>query len=185
MPFGRALRDGSEFMNGGFEYRSSHRRCSVKKGVLRNFAKLTGKHLCQRLFFNKAFFIIKETLAQVFSCEFCEISKNTFFTEHPRTSASMSNFEGNQIFKNHYMEENKLSETSFNIKRNVSLIQNLDNFVCYTSVACDWQGIISRSTPPKAAELSLVVHRMTAVKRVLSCFIERGPAFLAQMFLNK
>ena len=24
----------------------------------------------------------KETLVQVFSCEFCEISKNTFFTEH-------------------------------------------------------------------------------------------------------
>ena len=24
-----------------------------KKGVLRNFAKLTGKHLCQRFFFNK------------------------------------------------------------------------------------------------------------------------------------
>ena len=31
----------------------SHRRCSVKKSVLRNFAKFTGKHLCQRLFFNK------------------------------------------------------------------------------------------------------------------------------------
>ena len=28
-------------------------RCSVKKGVLRNFAKFTGKHLCQSLFFNK------------------------------------------------------------------------------------------------------------------------------------
>ena len=27
-------------------------------------------------------FIKKETLAQVFSCKFCEISKNTFFTEH-------------------------------------------------------------------------------------------------------
>ena len=27
-------------------------------------------------------FIKKETLAQVFSCEFCEISKNTFFTEY-------------------------------------------------------------------------------------------------------
>ena len=26
--------------------RSSHRRCSVRKGVLRNFSKLTGKHLC-------------------------------------------------------------------------------------------------------------------------------------------
>ena len=33
--------------------RSSHRRCSVRKGVLRNFTKFTGKHLCQRLFFNK------------------------------------------------------------------------------------------------------------------------------------
>ena len=28
--------------------------------------------------------IKKETLAQVFSCEFCEIPKNTFFTEHFR-----------------------------------------------------------------------------------------------------
>ena len=33
--------------------RSSHRTCSVRKGVLRNFAKFTGKHLCQSLFFNK------------------------------------------------------------------------------------------------------------------------------------
>ena len=34
-------------------FRSSHRRYSVRKGVLRNFAKFTGKHLCQSLFFNK------------------------------------------------------------------------------------------------------------------------------------
>ena len=33
--------------------RSSHQRCSVTNGVLRNFAKFTGKHLCQSLFFNK------------------------------------------------------------------------------------------------------------------------------------
>ena len=39
--------------------RSSHQRCSVKKGVLRNFTKFTG----------------------VFG-EFCEISKNTFSTDH-------------------------------------------------------------------------------------------------------
>ena len=26
--------------------------CSIRKGVLRNFAKFTGKRLCQRLFFN-------------------------------------------------------------------------------------------------------------------------------------
>ena len=47
--------------------------------ILRNFTKSTGKHLCQSLFFN----IKKVSLAQVFFCEFCEISKNTFFlTEH-------------------------------------------------------------------------------------------------------
>ena len=33
-------------------------------------------------------FIKKETLAQVFSCEFYEISKNTFFTEYLRVTAS-------------------------------------------------------------------------------------------------
>ena len=33
--------------------RSSHQRCSVRKGVLRNFTKFTGKHLCQVVFFNK------------------------------------------------------------------------------------------------------------------------------------
>ena len=33
--------------------RSSHLRCSVKKGVLKNFANFTGKHLCLSLFFNK------------------------------------------------------------------------------------------------------------------------------------
>ena len=34
-------------------FRSNHQRCSIKKGVLRNFEKITGKHLCQRLLFNK------------------------------------------------------------------------------------------------------------------------------------
>ena len=34
-------------------FRSSHWRCSVRKGVLGNFAKFTGKHLWQSLFFNK------------------------------------------------------------------------------------------------------------------------------------
>ena len=33
-------------------------------------------------------FIKKETLAQVFSCEFCEVFKNTIFTEHLWTIAS-------------------------------------------------------------------------------------------------
>ena len=36
-----------------FLYRNSHQRCSIKTGVLKNFAKFTGKHLRQSLFFNK------------------------------------------------------------------------------------------------------------------------------------
>ena len=52
--------------------------------------KLTGKHLCCSFFFNKlaglkAFnFIKNETPTQVFSSEYYEIFKNTFFTEHFR-----------------------------------------------------------------------------------------------------
>ena len=33
------------------KFRSSRPEVFRKKGVLRNFAKFTGKHLCQRLFF--------------------------------------------------------------------------------------------------------------------------------------
>ena len=70
------------------------RRCSIIKGVLRNFAKFTGKHLYRRLFFNKvaglraASLLKKETLAQVFFCEFCEISKSTFYYKHLRMTVS-------------------------------------------------------------------------------------------------
>ena len=38
----------------GSRSRSSHQCCSIGKGILENFAKITGKHLCQGLFFNKA-----------------------------------------------------------------------------------------------------------------------------------
>ena len=56
-------------------YRRSHQSCSIIKGVLRNFAKFTGKHLCQSLFFNKVA---------------GQISKNTFFIEHLRATALYS-----------------------------------------------------------------------------------------------
>ena len=50
--------------------RSSLPEVFYKKGVLRNFAKLTGKHLCQ-------------------SCGSCEIPKNTFFYRIPPVAASV------------------------------------------------------------------------------------------------
>ena len=54
--------------------RCSHQRFSMKKGVLRNFAKFTKKHLHCGLFFDKVAdlrpaTLSKETLAQMFSCK--------------------------------------------------------------------------------------------------------------------
>ena len=48
-------------------------------------------------------FIKKETLAQVFSCEFCEISKNTFFDRTPPVTASVDTFKDiMKIFYQHW-----------------------------------------------------------------------------------
>ena len=77
--------------------RSSRPELLCKKGILKNFAKFIGKHLCQSHLFNKITglrslsllnFIKKETLAQVFSCEFCEIFKNNNFYRTPLVAAS-------------------------------------------------------------------------------------------------
>ena len=51
------------------------------------FSKIHGKHLCWSLFLNKVAglrpaTLIKETPAEVLSCDFCKNFKNTFFTEH-------------------------------------------------------------------------------------------------------
>ena len=63
-----------------------------KKGILRNFAKFTGKHLCQSLSFNKVAGLSpatykKEALVQIISCEFCKICKDTFFNRTPPVDA--------------------------------------------------------------------------------------------------
>ena len=58
--------------------RSSHRRCSVKRGVLKNFEKFTGNTCLGVSFltilqsFNPATFL-KETPTQMFSCEVWEV----------------------------------------------------------------------------------------------------------------
>ena len=65
--------------------RRSPQRCSIKKPVLKNFTILTGKHLCWSLFWLK---LRQETPTQVFSCEYCENFKNTYFGKHLRTAVS-------------------------------------------------------------------------------------------------
>ena len=65
-----------------------------RKGVLRNIARFKGKHPVPGCFFNKVTgrrpaTLSKEALAQVFFCEFCELSKSTFFYRTPPVAASV------------------------------------------------------------------------------------------------
>ena len=55
------------------------RRCFVKQ-VFLEILRSSQAQACN--------FIKKESLAQMFSCEFCEISKNTFFYRTPPVAAS-------------------------------------------------------------------------------------------------
>ena len=52
--------------------------------------------MCQSL--RPAIFLEKETLAQVFSCEFCEISENTFFAEQGDLISFKQGVQGLQVF---------------------------------------------------------------------------------------
>ena len=76
--------------------RSSHKRCSLKKAIPKNFSKFTGKHLCQGLFFNKvaglrpATSLRKKLWHRCFPVNFTKLIGN--FTENLRVTASSSNF---------------------------------------------------------------------------------------------
>ena len=65
--------------------KGSHGRCSVKKDILKIFAKFAGKHLCQSLFFNKVAGLVKrrklnvhKITSQVQGAKFHTICLNLF-----------------------------------------------------------------------------------------------------------
>ena len=64
-------------------FRSSRLQMFFEIGILKNFTMFTGKHLCWSLFLKKVAgpcnFIKKQTPKKVFSREYCEIFKNSFF----------------------------------------------------------------------------------------------------------
>ena len=68
------------------------RKCFFKIGVLSNFVIITAKHLCccvgVKLQAWRTENLLKETPAQVFSREFCEIAKNKFFYWTPPVASS-------------------------------------------------------------------------------------------------
>ena len=104
--------------------RSSHRWCSVGDGVLRNFAKLLGKHLS---LFNKVAGLRKketpkkDTLTRAFSCKFCKIFKNNFFTEQLWTTASWD------INSKHYISA-RVNQKKIKSSRNYYLMWTCSKF---------------------------------------------------------
>ena len=67
-----------------FVFRSSHHKCSMWKGVLRNFTKFTGKHLCQSLFLIKlqasaCNFIKKRLWHRCFHVNFVKFIRTPFY----------------------------------------------------------------------------------------------------------
>ena len=71
-----------------YSYRSSHPEVFCKKGVLRNFAKFTGKPLHQSLCFNKnaglrlAILLKKELWHRCFPVNFAKFLRTPIFKEH-------------------------------------------------------------------------------------------------------
>ena len=67
-------------------YRSSRPEVFCKTGVLRNFAKFTGKHLCQSSFFNKVAgqALKKRPWHRCFPVNFAKFLITPIFTEHLR-----------------------------------------------------------------------------------------------------
>ena len=84
----------------GWSCRSSGHRCSVKKVVLRNFAKFTEKHLWQGFFFNKFADPRPETLFKkrpwhrCFPVSFAKFLRAPSFTEHIWATASRAAYMG-------------------------------------------------------------------------------------------
>ena len=68
------------------QFRSSHPEVFCKKKVFLEISQNSQENTFGRL----ATLLKKETLAQVFSCEFCEIFKDTFFNRIPPVAASVN-----------------------------------------------------------------------------------------------
>ena len=72
--------------------RSSHRRCSVRKDVVKHLGNVTQKHLCLSFFLIKLqtwrpVTLFRKTPTQVLSCEIFKNFWNTYLEEHLRTTA--------------------------------------------------------------------------------------------------
>ena len=107
----------------------------MKRSVIRNFTKFIRKQLYQSL---RPATLLKKTLAQVLSCEFCEISKNNFSTEQLWMSASEFVIEMLIFRSSHSQTFSKIG-----VLKNCAILEPLSNKVAglllqNTRVDCFW-----------------------------------------------
>ena len=69
-----------------YSYRSSHFRCFIKQ-VFLQISQNSRENTCTRVSFLTKL-VLKNTLEQALSCEFCEICKKTSFTKQPLATYS-------------------------------------------------------------------------------------------------
>ena len=78
----------SIYSSSRYTVRSSHPEVFCKKCILKNFPKLTGKHLCQSLFFNKVAGLRPKALLKkrlwhrCFLVNFAKFLRTSFLIEH-------------------------------------------------------------------------------------------------------
>ena len=92
----------------------------MKKSVPKNFANFTGKHLCCGFFLIKwqVFWpatLLKETPTQVFSGEYSEIFKNTYFEVDTVESETYSCFSVSEVIHS-LLGKVKVYRKSFTVK---------------------------------------------------------------------
>ena len=114
-------------------HKSSHLRCSVESCSLKCYKIHRKTHAPEPPAYN---FIKKETLAQVFSCEFCEISKNTFPTEHLWATASVITWTTSQkhallIFGIQIISDKHLQSVFRKLTKAIRLSRKQQNFLSW------------------------------------------------------
>ena len=110
--------------------------------------------------------LLKKTLAQVFSCELCEISKNNFFTEHLWTTAS-------EFVTEMLIFRSRLSQMFFKIGvlKNFAVLEPLSNKVA---------GFLLRNTAVVASDF--LRHQILFWSWIWYLLLTVAPVFVLDFF---
>ena len=92
--------------------------------VVLKISQNSQENMCQSHFLNKVAGLRPETLAQAFSCEFCEIFKNNFCAEYLRETASVNFTYRKQsnirlIFSGIFSKNSKIEKFNFQFLLNI------------------------------------------------------------------